>query len=87
MKYDILPFLRLTIHLYTSLTIQASAAIENVNPIYERSSNIIRNRVFDCHVYRDFRSAFFDCLERFRLPPIRCVVEDKYIPSITHVPV
>ena len=31
------------------------AAIENVNTIDDRSSKIVRNRVFDCHLSPDWR--------------------------------
>ena len=60
------------------------AAIENVNTIDESGSRIARNRAFDCRLSLDWRqmaikntvssdlvSAFIDCSDRFRLPPVR----------------
>ena len=36
------------------------AAIENVNTIGERSSKIVRNRVFDCQLSPDLRQMAID---------------------------
>ena len=64
------------------------ATIKNINTINKHKSKIARNRVFDCHLWPNWRqmaikntvssnflSAFVGCKELFRLPHSQCELE------------